>query len=296
MFKFCTQCGARMPQENVFCTQCGAKFPVNTGDGENNIAQSINHKVVDIAPPKREQVQNITGNNFAASKTAQDEFVLGKEFMNVANPLHDYEKAIIHLRNAASLGIKEAMVYIALSHLYLAVDIIKNNPAIIAGNVNLLNTVNCAVPQSAVGSQITDGNARNSGRNHIPHNNQQNGSSGLQNMGKYAAAAAVGAVAGSMLHSATASAAENTSEHVPGTITSEDLITPDLQDYTNEALQDTDISSLDDAADHIEAYNDTEENTATEVAENDSVADSIEAADDGDFFDSDDGSLFDDLF
>lgn len=26
MYKFCTHCGAKMPNENAFCTNCGAKF------------------------------------------------------------------------------------------------------------------------------------------------------------------------------------------------------------------------------------------------------------------------------
>ena len=57
----------------------------------------------------------------------------------------------------------------------------------------------------------TANNMPSHGKNHMQtaQNNQSNsnGSSTLQNIGKYAAAAAVGAVAGSMLHSATASAA-----------------------------------------------------------------------------------------
>ena len=26
MYKFCTHCGAKMPNENAFCTHCGTKF------------------------------------------------------------------------------------------------------------------------------------------------------------------------------------------------------------------------------------------------------------------------------
>lgn len=301
MFKFCTQCGAKMPQENVFCTQCGAKFPVNTVNEVNNttVQPVKSSKITDIALPKKEQVQNLSGNNLAVNKMAQDEFALGKEFMNAANPLHDYEKAIIHLKNAASSGIREAVVYIALSHLYLAADIIKNNPAVIAGDINLLNTVNSV----GLGSRMTAGNIKNGNREHIPHNDQQNGSSGLQNIGKYAAAAAVGAVAGSMLHSATTSAAESTGEHVLGNITSDDLITPDLQDYADEAVQTADeyVPLPDDAADHIEAYNEATVENDTAQAEEFSAADSIgPAEDDNSFFDSEDssedGGLFDDLF
>ena len=159
MFKFCTQCGAKMPQENLFCTQCGAKFPVNTDVVQQPVAKP---KVIDIAPPQNTQNVQVTrqvAQNTSANKMAQDEFMLGKEFMNTSNPLHDYEKAIIHLKNAVNLGIKQATVYIALSHLYLAADIIKANPAMMVGNANILNTVNSA---------MTAGNMPNHTANNMP--------------------------------------------------------------------------------------------------------------------------------
>ena len=302
MFKFCTQCGAKMPQENLFCTQCGAKFPVNTDVVQQQVTKP---KVIDIAPPQNTQniqIQKQVAQNAPANKMAQDEFMLGKEFMNTSNPLHDYEKAIIHLKNAVNLGIKQATVYIALSHLYLAADIIKANPAMMVGNANILNTVNSAMTAGNMPNH-TANNMPSHGKNHMQtaQNNQSNsnGSSTLQNIGKYAAAAAVGAVAGSMLHSATASAAEKVSEDVPGNITTDDLITPDLQAYADETLPNTDeyLPPVDEAADHIQAYDDmTESETVTE--EEPSAADSIEPAeDDSSFFDSDDdSSLFDDLF
>ena len=96
---------------------------------------------------------------------------------------------------------------------------------------------------------------------------------------------------------------EKVSEDVPGNITTDDLITPDLQAYADETLPNADeyLPPVDEAADHIQAYDDmTESETVTE--EEPSAADSIEPAeDDSSFFDSDDssdddGSLFDDLF
>ena len=281
MFKFCTKCGARMPQENLFCTQCGAKFATDE--------QAVSRvKIVDIPAPSGEQTVN---------KSSLDEFILGREFMNTANPLHDYEKAIVHLKNAVNMGKKEAAVYLALAHLYLAADIIKNNPAVMAENANMLSAVHSALP-TANAVNNTPGN--NHARSTAAHNNQQNNTgSTLQNMGKYAAAAAVGAVAGSMLHSATASAAGS---DVPGNITSEDLAAPDLAAYADETVQDASayVPPLDNAADHIQAYDDTTE-VETEPIEDSPAADSIELAeDDGGFFDSgdnsDDGGLFDDLF
>ena len=174
------------------------------------------------------------------------------------------------------------------------------------GNANILNTVNSAMAMGNMPNHTTN-NMQSHGKNHMQtaQNNQSNGngSSTLQNIGKYAAAAAVGAVAGSMLHSATASAAEKVSEDVPGNITTDDLITPDLQAYADETLPNADeyLPPIDEAADHIQAYDDVTENeTVTE--EEPSAADSIEPAeDDSSFFDSDDNSdddssLFDDLF
>lgn len=281
MFKFCTKCGARMPQENLFCTQCGAKFATDE--------QAVSRvKIVDIPAPSGEQTVN---------KSSLDEFILGREFMNTANPLHDYEKAIVHLKNAVNMGKKEAAVYLALAHLYLAADIIKNNPAVMAENANMLSAVHSALPTA---NAVNNMPGNNHGRNTAAHNNQQNNTgSTLQNMGKYAAAAAVGAVAGSMLHSATASAAGS---DVPGNITSEDLAAPDLAAYADETVQDASayVPPLDNAADHIQAYDDTTE-VETEPIEDSPAADSIEPAeDDGGFFDSgdnsDDGGLFDDLF
>ena len=285
MFKFCTKCGARMPQENLFCTQCGAKFATDE--------QAVSRvKIVDITAPSGGQLPKQTVN-----KSSLDEFILGREFMNTANPLHDYEKAIVHLKNAVNMGKKEAAVYLALAHLYLAADIIKNNPAVMAENANMLSAVHSALPTA---NAVNNMPGNNHGRNTAAHNNQQNNTgSTLQNMGKYAAAAAVGAVAGSMLRSATASAAGS---DVPGNITSEDLAAPDLAAYADETVQDASayVPPLDNAADHIQAYDDTTE-VETEPIEDSPAADSIEPAeDDGGFFDSgdnsDDGGLFDDLF
>ena len=81
------------------------------------------------------------------------------------------------------------------------------------------------------------------------------------------------------------------------------MITPDLQDYADEAVQTADeyVPLPDDAADHIEAYNEATVENDTAQAEEFSAADSIgPAEDDNSFFDSEDssedGGLFDDLF
>ena len=206
--------------------------------------------------------------------------------MNTANPLHDYEKAIVHLKNAVNMGKKEAAVYLALAHLYLAADIIKNNPAVMAENANMLSAVHSALPTA---NAVNNMPGNNHGRNTAAHNNQQNNTgSTLQNMGKYAAAAAVGAVAGSMLSFGDG---ECSGEVMYRAISRVKIWLRRIwRLMLMKPVQDASayVPPLDNAADHIQAYDDTTE-VETESIEDSPAADSIEPAED-------DGGLFDDLF
>ena len=42
MYKFCTHCGAKMPNENAFCTNCGAKFSQIPTPQQNKAPTKIN--------------------------------------------------------------------------------------------------------------------------------------------------------------------------------------------------------------------------------------------------------------
>ena len=68
------------------------------------------------------------------------------------------------------------------------------------------------------------------------------------------------------------------------------MAAPDLAAYADETVQEVSayVPPLDNAADHIQAYDDTTE-VETESIEDSPAADSIEPAED-------DGGLFDDLF
>lgn len=52
-FKFCTKCGAKMPENAKFCTACGAPF-----GGGNNITENIPRKVEDSLGRKTNQVKD----------------------------------------------------------------------------------------------------------------------------------------------------------------------------------------------------------------------------------------------
>ena len=43
MYKFCTHCGAKMPNENAFCTNCGAKFSQIPTPQQNIASTNINY-------------------------------------------------------------------------------------------------------------------------------------------------------------------------------------------------------------------------------------------------------------
>ena len=43
MYKFCTHCGAKMPNENAFCTNCGAKFSQIPTPQQNMAPTNINY-------------------------------------------------------------------------------------------------------------------------------------------------------------------------------------------------------------------------------------------------------------
>lgn len=43
MYKFCTHCGAKMPNENAFCTNCGAKFSQIPTPQQNTAPTNINY-------------------------------------------------------------------------------------------------------------------------------------------------------------------------------------------------------------------------------------------------------------
>lgn len=211
MSKFCTQCGAQMPDDNLFCTNCGAKFAPQTAP-QNNAFTSNNTVHQNTVPPQPSAHIQQTfqpGGTSSYQQAAQNEFALGRQCMDAANPSRNYIQAINHLQKAVSMGVHEANIYMAIAYMSQAVEILKASVPQLAGMMSQMPMGNAPFAQTAVN------NAYGANPQYRPMNydsNQQ--SSTMSNAGKYAAAAALGAVAGSVMTDAANAGTASAQEHV----------------------------------------------------------------------------------
>ena len=140
MYKFCTHCGAKMPNENAFCTNCGAKFSQIPTPQQNMAPTNINYNTSNsnTMPPymhnqQTQQINNMPNPN--NMQMASQEFAIGQQYMDINNPQHNYIKAINHFQKSSLLGNQNAKFYMAMAYLYQAMDILKqsaplqNNPS-----------------------------------------------------------------------------------------------------------------------------------------------------------------------
>lgn len=145
MSKFCTQCGAQMPDDNVFCTNCGARFAPQQAAPQNNAFASNNTVHQNTVPPQQSvhmQQTPFQPSGASSYQIAQNEFALGRQCMDAANPSRSYIQAINHLQKAASMGVHEANIYLAIAYMSQAVEILKANAPQLAGTM----------PQMAMGN------------------------------------------------------------------------------------------------------------------------------------------------
>ena len=331
MYKFCTHCGAKMPAENTFCTHCGTKFAQITPppqptqipqpSQQNTISQKPNYNIQNQQPSTNntqpQQINNVNTNNL---QMASQEFTLGQQYMDINNPQHNYIKAINHFQKSSLLGNQNAKFYMAMAYLYQAMDILKqsaplqNNPSFSTNNFSSQALLFPQNPNNHGNQQFAF-----SPNNQANQNNDNN--STLKNVGKYAAAAAVGAVASSMLHSAsTASAAPHNTDTSPlsdlnapidptDTInqtvdsandyiqTPEEFVTNVVDPLSTASEQITPANTSDDGTNHISNLDNNSELTATEQIEPSADADiSSDSGEEGSSISDSVGSLFDDLF
>ena len=281
MYKFCTHCGAKMPAENAFCTHCGNKFPPqNPQQSQQNTQQA------DTNNHPSQQTNNINTNNL---QMASQEFAIGQQYMDINNPQHNYIKAINHFQKSSLLGNQNAKFYMAMAYLYQAMDILKQSAPL---QNNSSPSVNNFSPQVPFFPQ----NPNNHGNQQFAPNsnnpaNQNNDNSTLNNIGKYAATAAVGAIAGSMLHSAsTASAAPytniNTTPDPTSTIsptidsnsdyiqTPEEFVTNVIDPLSTASEQITPANISDDGTNHVDNLSDSTTVQEIEPSTDDSGDDS----------------------
>lgn len=83
MYKFCTHCGAKMPNENAFCTNCGAKFSQIPTPQQNTAPTNINYNTSNsnTMPPymhnqQTQQINNMPNPN--NMQMASQEFAIGQ--------------------------------------------------------------------------------------------------------------------------------------------------------------------------------------------------------------------------
>ena len=119
MYKFCTHCGAKMPNENAFCTNCGAKFSQIPTPQQNMAPTNINYNTSNsnTMPPymhnqQTQQINNMPNPN--NMQMASQEFAIGQQYMDINNPQHNYIKAINHFQKSSLLGNQNAKYYMAM--------------------------------------------------------------------------------------------------------------------------------------------------------------------------------------
>ena len=245
---------------------------------------------------------------------ASHEFTLGQQYMDINNPQHNYIKAINHFQKSSLLGNQNAKFYMAMAYLYQAMDILKqsaplqNNPSFSTNNFSSQASLFPQNPNNHGNQQFAF-----SPNNQANQNNDNN--STLKNVGKYAAAAAVGAMASSMLHSAsTASAAPHTDTNIntpdpantisPTIDSSDDYIQTPEEFVTNvvdplstasEQITPADIS--DDGTNHVDNLDNNSDSTAAQEIEP-STDEDISSDNNGDDSSISDtfSNLFDDLW
>jgi ribosomal protein L40E len=264
-FKFCMNCGMRIPADDKFCTNCGAKLPTDTSD--------IQRPGMNTA---------LQGNN-DNEKVAQYELMLGRNCLNGVGVQKNYEQAVIHLKKAASLGNNEAPVLIAVAYMYQAIDILqgtKNLPAADKFSASCNN-----------GHQTLNNNGQlNNIRNNTAKNNNSTGNK-IGTVGKYAAVAAAGAIAGTLLHNNTS--ANSRTYQVPSYGPGEQPQPAPLYDNPVQENNDETYNNEVPAEDN-NSINDQQDDYAGEEDSYGNAGDFADSADDSDssFFDSDDGDLF----
>ncbi len=255
-FKFCMNCGSRMPGTNKFCTNCGTKLsdrqPV--AQPSNNVPNTVNNE-----------------------KTAQYELTLGKSYLNGTSVQKNYEQAALHLKKATALGSSEAPVLLAVAYLYQGIDILRYTQYLPAADkVSFQNRI--------PGTHATANN------NEIKNNAGNSGGSKLTTAGKYAAAAATGALASTLLHNNAA--AGNKTYQTPSDGPGEQSRQTPL--YDNPVQENNDETYNNEVPAEGNNINEQQDDYTGEENGYDNAGDNADSADasDSSYFDNNDGDLF----
>ena len=208
------------------------------------------------------------------NQMGMNEFNIGKNYLQMNMPLPNYAQAINYLQKAMNMGVKEASIYLMIAHLYQNIDMLKQNSMYIAEHTNGMN-YNQPMQNANYGNNLANGinsnpmaNNFNNRANNMPNNqamaNQQmpnnmnnnlnNQDSKLKTFGKYAAAAAVGAMATSLYHNATAEASSG--HHSSSSSTEQQAPSEYIPNEVTQPVQDYVDPLYTNPVDNIQAYSD----------------------------------------
>lgn len=215
--KFCTNCGAKMQDEDVFCTNCGSKFPQQIMNDAK--------KTQGVAPkpaPAPETAANVghtekpnAGNPPAASHlSAEAELQKAREILFPNGAIPDYTTALLHLVQAKKLGAKsqEMDQLMLVDQLYRTVDMMKQaevathpelakmaSDMLVSHQPQASYPVNSGHPASPQGASQHSSSYHPEGHGGAGHSKKNSGSQAAN----YMKAAAVGAVTGAVAQAAT---------------------------------------------------------------------------------------------
>ena len=215
--KFCTNCGAKMQDEDVFCTNCGSKFPQQIMDDAKK-TQGVAPRpapapaaAVNVGHTEKPSAVNQSS---VSHLSAEAELQKAREILFPNGAIPDYTTALMHLVQAKKLGAKsqEMDQLMLVDLLYRTVDMMKQ--AEVSTHPELAKTasdmsvahqsqapypVNPEHPAPHQGSSQHPSSYHPEGHGGTGHSKKSSGSQAAN----YMKAAAVGAVTGAVAQAAT---------------------------------------------------------------------------------------------
>lgn len=215
--KFCTNCGAKMKDEDVFCTNCGSKFPQQIMDDAKK-TQGVAPRpapapaaAVNVGHTEKPSAVNQSS---VSHLSAEAELQKAREILFPNGAIPDYTTALMHLVQAKKLGAKsqEMDQLMLVDLLYRTVDMMKQ--AEVSTHPELAKTasdmpvahqsqapypVNPEHPAPHQGSSQHPSSYHPEGHGGTGHSKKSSGSQAAN----YMKAAAVGAVTGAVAQAAT---------------------------------------------------------------------------------------------
>ncbi len=174
-YKFCVKCGAKLLADSNFCTNCGAKC-ASSEPSPTSTAQPIIDK----------QIQD------------------GLKFLDGVGVPRDLNKAMECFRVSANNGNPEGEFWLGIARLYQSIAILRHShklasTASVSSTVMPSSTPTVSATGDKIPSRLNNTSSNFSPTGNGPLNSGRSGSSFLGDVGKVAAGAAIGTLAGAAI-------------------------------------------------------------------------------------------------